>query len=157
LRAYLSLGSNIGGRRGWLKEAVASLDGVVAVSPVYETDPVGGPSGQHRYLNIVVALDTDLTPRELLGVCHRLESAANRVRGERWGPRTLDVDILWHDAGPVDEPDLQIPHPRMFERRFVMYPLADVLAGLGEAAGSPLLPDNWEDHAEGRVDQLGPL
>jgi 2-amino-4-hydroxy-6-hydroxymethyldihydropteridine diphosphokinase len=157
LRAYLSLGSNIGGRRGWLKEAVASLDGVVAVSPVYETEPVGGPSGQHRYLNIVVALETDLTPRELLGVCHRLESAANRVRGERWGPRTLDVDIIWHDAGPVDEPDLQIPHPRMFERRFVMRPLADVLAGLGEARGNPLLPDDWEDHAEGRVDQLGPL
>jgi 2-amino-4-hydroxy-6-hydroxymethyldihydropteridine diphosphokinase len=157
LRAYLSLGSNLGGRRGWLRDAVASLDGVVAVSPVYETDPVGGPGGQHRYLNVVVALDTDLTPRELLGVCHRLESAANRVRGERWGPRTLDVDIVWHDAGPVDEPDLQIPHPRMLERRFVMCPLADVLSALGEDHDNPLLPDNWEDHAEGRVDQLGPL
>jgi 2-amino-4-hydroxy-6-hydroxymethyldihydropteridine diphosphokinase len=157
LKAYLSLGSNIGGRRHWLREAVASLDGVIAVSPVYETDPVGGPGGQGRYLNIVVELDTDLSPRQLLGVCHRLESAANRVRGERWGPRTLDVDIVWHEAGPVDEPDLQIPHPRMFERRFVMQPLADLLAASGQAGGSPLLPDGWQDRAEGRVDQLGPL
>jgi 2-amino-4-hydroxy-6-hydroxymethyldihydropteridine diphosphokinase len=157
LKAYLSLGSNIGGRRHWLRDAVASLDGVTAVSPVYETDPVGGPGGQGRYLNIVVELETDLTPRQLLGVCHRLESAANRVRGERWGPRTLDVDIVWHEAGPVDEPDLQIPHPRMLERRFVMQPLADLLGAAGEADGNPLLPEGWQDHAEGRVDQLGPL
>jgi 2-amino-4-hydroxy-6-hydroxymethyldihydropteridine diphosphokinase len=157
LRAYLSLGSNIGGRRTWLREAVSSLDGVRAVSPVYETDPVGGPPGQQRYLNIVVELDTSLTPRQLLGVCHRLEAAANRVRGERWGPRTLDVDILWHESGPVDEPDLQIPHPRMFERRFVMAPLADLLVASGQNEGNPLLPDDWEDHAEGRVDQVDPL
>jgi 2-amino-4-hydroxy-6-hydroxymethyldihydropteridine diphosphokinase len=157
LRAYLSLGSNIGDRRSWLREAVSSLDGVQAVSPVYETDPVGGPPSQQRYLNIVVELDTTLTPRQLLGVCHRLESAANRVRDERWGPRTLDVDIVWHDAGPVDEPDLQIPHPRMFERRFVMVPLADLLAGAPDDLRQRLLPEAWEDHAEGRVDQAGSL
>ena len=157
MKAYLSLGSNIGDRRSWLREAVSSLDGVQAVSPVYETDPVGGPPGQQRYLNIVVELDTALTPRQLLGVCHRLESAANRVRDERWGPRTLDVDILWHDAGPIDEPDLQIPHPRMFERRFVMAPLADLLTGSADDLRRRLLPEAWEDHAEGRVDQVGSL
>jgi 2-amino-4-hydroxy-6-hydroxymethyldihydropteridine diphosphokinase len=131
-----------------LREAVSSLD-VVAVSPVYETEPVGGPPGQQKYLNIVVQLDTELTPRELLGVCHRLEAAADRVRGERWGPRTLDVDILWHDSGPVDEPDLIIPHPRMYERRFVMAPLADI--------APDMVPPDWSEHAEGRVEQVGVL
>ena len=105
-----------------LREAVGSLTGVVAVSPVYQTDPVGGPAGQGPFLNLVVELDTDLSARELLGVCHRLESAADRVRTERWGPRTLDVDIVWIDGVTVDEPDLQVPHPRMRERRFVLAP-----------------------------------
>ncbi len=149
MRALLSLGSNIGDRRSLLREAVASVQPVMIVSPVYETEPLGGPPNQQRYLNIVIEIDTDLTPRELLGVCHRLEAAADRVRGQRWGPRTLDVDIIWHESGPVDEPDLVLPHPRMFERRFVMAPLADIAPDLA--------PDGWEDHAEGRVDQLGPL
>ena len=115
VRAFLGLGSNLGDREAYLREAVESLTGVVAVSSVYETDPVGGPGGQGAYLNLVVELDTDLSARALLGVCHRLESAANRVRQERWGPRTLDVDILWTDqapdrrARPADPPP---PHAR---------------------------------------------
>jgi len=149
VRAFLGLGSNLGDREAFLREAVGSLSGVVAVSPVYETDPVGGPGGQGAYLNIVVEIDTDLTPRALLGVCHRLESAAGRVREERWGPRTLDVDILWHESGPVIEPDLEVPHPRMTERRFVMEPFADLAPDL-------VAPD-WADRAEGRVRRLGPL
>ena len=85
--AYLSLGSNLGDRRYHLAEAVSTLgDSVRAVSPVYETEPVGGPA-QEAFLNIVVELETDLEPRELLSVCHRLESGAGRVRQERWGPR----------------------------------------------------------------------
>src|SRR5438067_2195440 len=126
MRALLGMGSNLGDRRAHLRDAVQSLGtSVVAVSPVYETEPVGGPP-QDNYLNLVVELDTDLSPRQLLGVCHRLETAAGRVRGERWGPRTLDVDILLFDGCTVDEPDLAIPHPRMHQRRFVMAPLADV-------------------------------
>jgi len=82
-------------------------------------------------------------------VCHRLESAAGRVRSERWGPRTLDVDILWTSTGPVAEDDLVIPHPRMYERRFVMAPLADL--------APDLVPDDWNDRAEGRVRKIGPL
>jgi 2-amino-4-hydroxy-6-hydroxymethyldihydropteridine diphosphokinase len=148
MRAYLSLGSNLGDRRAHLRSAVDSLEGVVGVSDVYETAPVGGPP-QDDYLNLVVAIDTDLTPRELLAVCHRLESSAGRVRSERWGPRPLDVDIVWTDGPPVDEPDLQVPHPRMHERRFVLAPL-------GELAPD-LLPDGWERHAEGEVARLGPL
>jgi 2-amino-4-hydroxy-6-hydroxymethyldihydropteridine diphosphokinase len=149
MRAFLGLGSNLGDRRATLREAVSSLSGVVAVSPVYETDPVGGPAGQGSYLNLVVEIDTELTARQLLGVCHRLESAANRVRTERWGPRTLDVDILWMASGPVDEPDLQVPHPRMEERRFVMAPLADI--------APDLVADDWTERAEGHVTRVDPL
>ncbi len=149
MRAFLGLGSNLGDRRQLLRDAVESLQGVVAVSDVYETEPVGGPGGQGAYLNLVVELDTDLSPRELLGVCHRLEAAADRTREERWGPRTLDVDVLWHAAGPVDEPDLEVPHPRMWTRRFVMAPLADLAPDLA--------PDGWNERAEGTVVRLGPL
>ena len=148
-RAFLSLGSNVGDRRHFLEEAVASLGGSVkAVSPVYETDPVGGPD-QERFLNIVVELDTRLDPRELLAVCHRLESAAGRVRVEHWGPRTLDVDIVWVDGVQLDEPDLQVPHPRMNQRRFVLAPLADL--------APELVPPGLLDEAEGSVDVVEPL
>jgi 2-amino-4-hydroxy-6-hydroxymethyldihydropteridine diphosphokinase len=149
VRAFLGLGSNLGDRRRYLQEAVESLSGVVAVSPVYETDPVGGPPGQGPYLNVVVELETDLGPRELLGVCRRLEAAAGRVRDRRWGPRTLDVDVLWVDGETVDEPDLQVPHPRMWQRRFVVAPLAEV--------APDLVPDGAVDRAEGSVRRVGPL
>lgn len=149
MRAFLGLGSNLGERETLLRQAVASLHGVARVSPLYETDPVGGPAGQGPYLNLVVELDTDLSPRDLLGVCHRLEAAADRVRAERWGPRTLDVDVLWHEGGPVDEPDLVVPHPRMWSRRFVMAPFADL--------APDLVPENWSDHAEGAVHVVGTL
>ena len=125
-RVFLGLGSNVGDRWRFLREAVASLPDVVAVSPVYETDPVGGPSGQGPYLNCVVELSTSLPPRQLLGICHRLETAADRVRHERWGPRTLDIDILVVDGVTMADPDLEIPHPRMRERRFVLEPLRDL-------------------------------
>ena len=126
MRAFVALGSNMGDRWRYLREAVHSLPDVVAVSKVYETDPVGGSGKQDSYLNAVVELDTELTPRQLLGIAHRLESAAGRVRLERWGPRTLDVDILLVGDLTVHEPDLQIPHPRMWERRFVLQPLRDL-------------------------------
>ena len=135
-RAFLGLGSNLGDRVQYLREAVETLRAVDlrAVSPVYETEPVGGPGGQGSYLNLVVQLETERSPHELLGVCHRLESAAGRVRDERWGPRTLDVDVLWIDGVTVDDPDLQVPHPRMWERRFVLAPLRDLAPDLVDAA-----------------------
>jgi 2-amino-4-hydroxy-6-hydroxymethyldihydropteridine diphosphokinase len=134
-RAYLGIGSNLGDRLAHLQGALdglAATDGVtvVAVSGVYATDPVGGPE-QGEYLNAVVAVDTDLTAREMLGVAQRLEAEADRVRGERWGPRTLDVDVLLLGDEEVHEPDLEIPHPRMRERGFVMVPLAELDAELG--------------------------
>lgn len=149
MRAFLSLGSNLGDRVALLRDAISSLEGVVAVSPVYETAPVGGPPGQGPFLNLVVELDTDLDPRTLLGVCHRLESAADRVRTTRWGPRTLDVDLLWMEGLEVHEPDLEVPHPRMWARRFVVAPLADIAPDL---AG----PDAV-DRSDGHVRRLGDL
>ena len=148
-RAFLGLGSNLGDRRRYLRHAVEALgDQVRAVSDCYETDPVGGPD-QDAFLNIVVELDTPFTPRELLGVCHRLESGAERVRIERWGPRTLDVDIIWIDGVTLDDPDLTIPHPRWQQRRFVLAPLAEL--------APELVPADLLDNAEGQVDRLGPL
>lgn len=130
MRAFLALGSNLGDREQLLREAVASIPDFVAVSPVYETDPVGGPGGQGAFLNAVVELETECSPRELLELCQRLEADAQRVRKERWGPRTLDVDVLLVGELTVDEPDLEVPHPRMWERRFVLAPLADLAPDL---------------------------
>lgn len=121
-RAFLGLGSNIGDRRRHLQLAVALLPDVVAVSPVYESQPVGGPEGQGPYLNAVVELATERTPRQLLELARTLEDRAGRVRTERDGPRTLDVDVLLVGDETVDEPDLVVPHPRMWRRRFVLAP-----------------------------------
>jgi 2-amino-4-hydroxy-6-hydroxymethyldihydropteridine diphosphokinase len=141
-RALLALGSNRGDRPAHLRVAVASLPDLVEVSPVYETEPIGGPDDQRPYLNLVVRLETQRSARELLELCHALEAAAKRVREVRWGPRTLDVDVLWVDGETVDEPDLVVPHPRMFERAFVLAPLSHVapdLAPLGWDAQFPAL------------------
>ncbi|MGH9055370.1 MAG: 2-amino-4-hydroxy-6-hydroxymethyldihydropteridine diphosphokinase [Acidimicrobiales bacterium] len=126
MRAFLALGSNLGDRRGYLAAAAASLPDVVAVSPLYETDPVGGPPGQGAYLNCVVELRTANTARELLAAAQAAEAAASRERVERWGPRTLDVDVLLVGDERIDEADLVVPHPRMWERGFVLVPLADL-------------------------------
>ncbi len=109
------------------------------MSPVYETEPVGGPA-QPDYLNAVVVLDTDLDARALLGVAKELERAAGRAEGgERWGPRPLDVDVLMVGHERVAEADLVVPHPRMHQRAFVLAPLADVAPDVvvAPAAGWP--------------------
>ena len=147
-RAFLGMGSNLGDRWEHLRAAVASLDEVVAVSEVFETAPIGGPD-QGAFLNLVVELDTNRTPHELLAVSHRLESAAGRVRQERWGPRTLDVDVLWVEGVTVAEPDLIVPHPRMFERRFVIEPLAQL--------APELCPEDWRRTLDGQVTPVGRL
>ncbi len=129
MKAYLGLGSNLGDSREIIRAAVADIPDVAAVSPVYETDPIGGPPGQQPYLNLVVELHTDMTPRELLELATRLEHDAGRTRAERHGPRTLDIDVLLVGDLHVDEEDLVVPHPRMWQRRFVLAPLADLAAG----------------------------
>ncbi len=128
-RAFIGLGSNLGDRWALLRDAVERLGApgdLVGVSPVYETEPIGGPAGQGPYLNVVAELATGDTPRQLLGRCRALEEAAGRVRTAHWGPRTLDADVLWVEGCTVDEEDLTVPHPRLWERRFVVQPLADL-------------------------------
>lgn len=146
-RAFLALGSNLGDRRAHLQRAVAVIPGLVGVSDLYETDPIGGVE-QDAFLNIVVELDTTSTPRELLELCQELEAAAERVRTIRWGPRTLDVDVLWVDGQHVHEPDLIVPHPRMRDRAFVMVPLGDL---------APDLVADWADPGDGGVRNVGRL
>jgi 2-amino-4-hydroxy-6-hydroxymethyldihydropteridine diphosphokinase len=144
-RAFLGLGSNLGDRRALLRQAVATLSAggdVVAVSPVYETEPVGGPAGQDAYLNVVVELWTADEPHRLLERCQALEQAAQRVRTVRFGPRTLDADVLLVGDESVEHDDLVVPHPRMWVRRFVLAPLADLApemvtpAQLADAGGN---------------------
>jgi 2-amino-4-hydroxy-6-hydroxymethyldihydropteridine diphosphokinase len=149
-RAYLGLGSNLGDRAAHLQLAVDELGAteridVVAVSRVYETAPVGGPE-QDDYLNAVVAIETDLAARELLAVAQRIEAVADRVRTVRWGPRTLDVDVLLVGDEQVDEPDLAVPHPRLSERGFVLAPLRDVAPDLVTEPA-----DGWEGVRETEV------
>ena len=132
-RAFLGLGSNLGDRYAALRRAVGQLQArgdVVAVSPLYRTEPVGGPVDQGPFLNIVVELATADSPRQLLDRCQALEKAAHRVRTVRFGPRTLDADVLLVGDLVVDEHDLVVPHPRMWERRFVLQPLADLAPDL---------------------------
>lgn len=126
-RVALGLGANLGDRVAALQGAVdllaPLLDGA-AVSSVYETAPVGGPDDQPDYANAVLVGDTDLDPRALLAAAHGAEQAWHRTREVRWGPRTLDVDVLAYGDLQLHEPDLEIPHPRAHERGFVLVPWA---------------------------------
>ena len=124
--AIVALGSSLGDREGYLRSAVTSLSNVQAMSQVFETDPVGGPDEQGRYLNMVVAVRTTLDPYAFLRRCRQIEAEALRQRVVHWGPRTLDVDVLFYDDVRIDDPHLTIPHPRYAERRFVLAPLAEV-------------------------------
>ena len=157
IRAFLGLGSNIGDRLDQLRRAVGGLDdattAVVAVSSVYETEPVGGVD-QDAFHNIVVEVRTELGPDELLHRCHDLEHEAHRVREIRWGPRTLDVDVLLYGDQQIDTPDLTVPHPRMTERNFVMVPLLELDPSLLD---HPLLNAYDPGLAIGEVRAIGPL
>jgi 2-amino-4-hydroxy-6-hydroxymethyldihydropteridine diphosphokinase len=142
-RVVIALGSNLGDRLDYLQ---SGLDGLfdtprlvfLAVSPVYETTPVGGPE-QPDYLNAVAIGGTTLPARAVLERCHSLEDAFGRVRGERWGPRTLDLDLIVYGDEVSDSPGLTLPHPRAHERAFVLAPWHDAdpdaeLPGQGKVA-----------------------
>jgi 2-amino-4-hydroxy-6-hydroxymethyldihydropteridine diphosphokinase len=138
--AYLALGSNLGDRVAHIRSGTAALAAhpaveLLAVSRLYETPP-WGPVPQGPYLNACAAIGTTLAPRALLDLCLAIERRAGRERTLRWGPRTLDLDILLYGDAAVDEPDLRIPHPRMMERAFVLVPLADLAADLVVAGTS---------------------
>ena len=124
--AFIALGSNLGDREAYLRLGVAGLGNVIALSDVYETDPVGGPDDQGPFLNMVVEVETSLDPSALLRRCQRIEAEAMRQRTVHWGPRTLDVDIVLYDGVAMTSDDLTIPHPRFAERPFVLAPLSDI-------------------------------
>ncbi len=130
-RAFVGIGANLGDREQTIRRAIALLGfapgvEVVATSRLRETEP-WGPIAQPRYLNGAVELLTDLDPRQLLETLLGIEAELGRVRdGERWGPRTIDLDLLLLDGIVVDEPGLQLPHPRLHERSFVLEPLCDL-------------------------------
>lgn len=152
-RAFLGLGTNLGDRRAFLREAVDAVPDLTTVSSVYETEPVGGPE-QGAFLNIVVELHTALEPYELLEVCRSLERAAGRERRVRWGPRTLDVDVLWIDGVTMSDDELTVPHPRMYQRNFVVVPLLEIAPDLD---GEVITLGYDETEAFGAVSSLGEL
>ena len=133
--AYIGLGSNQGDRAGYIQSAVAALQekgaSVIKKSTIIETDPVGGPP-QNIFLNAVIKVSTELSPLELFSLCQSIEKELGRVRDVVNGPRTIDLDILLYDRLVIDTPQLQIPHPRMFERAFVLEPLREIEPGLLE-------------------------
>jgi 2-amino-4-hydroxy-6-hydroxymethyldihydropteridine diphosphokinase len=144
-RAYLGLGSNLGDRLALLHQAIESLDwgdvSVVERSRVYETTPVGGPAGQPDFFNQVIGVETALDAHGLWERCSAVEASLGRARDHevRWGPRPIDIDVLTFGDAVVDEPDLEIPHPRIAERAFVLVPLAEIapdllVPGVGTAA-----------------------
>ena len=130
MRAYVGLGSNLGDRAAHLLLGLSALSRLpetrlLRLSPVYETDPVGPP--QPPYLNMVAELETELSPKGLLAEMLRVEKALGRERRERWGPRTLDLDLLLYGDLVLEEAGLSVPHPRLHERAFVLVPLLDLL------------------------------
>lgn len=143
--AYVGLGANIGPREVTLLRAVdllaeANEVEVLAVSQLRETDPLGMVD-QPRFLNGAARIDTSLSPRALLELLLRIEQSLGRVRAERWGPRTVDLDLLVYGDVNVDEPGLRVPHPRLHERRFALEPLAEldpelVVPGLGSVSAA---------------------
>jgi len=156
IRAALGLGANLGDARAALRRAVAALDAhpeveVRAVSGLWRTAPIGGPE-QPAYLNAVVIVDSALAPDALLALAHELEAAAGRQRDVRWGPRTLDVDVIdvlgWRSPGPA----LQVPHPRAHERAFVLAPLSEVEPGwVLQPEGLPArTAARWLEHTAGQ-------
>lgn len=135
VRALIAIGSNLGDRLENVRAGLAGLTGavgvdVIAVSPLYETSPVGGPDNQGAFLNAALLVDTTIDAADLLALLHRIEASRERERTVRWGPRTLDLDLLVHGDLVSDDPALEVPHPRQHERRFVLVPVCDIAPDL---------------------------
>lgn len=130
MKAFIGLGSNLGDREQHLRQALEQIEQlpestIVRASSLYDTEPVGAP-GQPHFLNAVVWIETRMPPRQLLWNLLRIEKRLGRVRTQRWGPRTIDLDLLMVGDMVIDEPELTLPHPRMTERSFVMVPLVEL-------------------------------
>jgi 2-amino-4-hydroxy-6-hydroxymethyldihydropteridine diphosphokinase len=130
VKAYIGLGSNLGEREALIRQALEALDAlpetsVVKVSSLYDTEPVGEVD-QPNFLNAVAQIDTELTARQVLWNLQLIEKRLGRVRSQRWGPRTIDLDLLLYGSVVVDEPDLKVPHPELTRRSFVLVPLVEL-------------------------------
>lgn len=150
MKAYLSLGSNIGNRAEHFTAVleILAMGESYRLSQVYETEPQGGVP-QDNYWNLVMEIETAASPHELLARAHAAEQERDRTRSVRWGPRTLDVDVLLLESMTCDDPDLTIPHPRMWERRFVLAPLREL--------APELVADEVFESSRGQVVVLGTL
>lgn len=140
VKAAIGLGSNLGDRARHIATAVGALSELGSlnrVSSLYETAAIGGPK-QGDYLNAVVVIDTEMPVRALLERCLQIERESGRERRERWGPRTLDLDILFYGNERINDAELAVPHPRMTERRFVLEPLLEVWPDAALPDGTPL-------------------
>lgn len=158
--AYIGVGSNVGDRKNFCRRAVAALADhraidVAAVSSLYETAPLGGPP-QRSFINLVVCVDTGLDARSLLSVCQGIEQRLGREPSDmRWGPRVVDLDILLYDEEKISDPDLEIPHPLITQRRFVLVPLVEISADVADPWGSRYA--DFLDVAEGDVELVEPF
>ena len=149
--AFIWVGSNVGSRADFCRRAVEALETVsgitlARVSSLYETSPVGGPP-QRSYVNLVAKIETDLTPSDLLAACQNIERRIGREPSDiRWGPRVVDLDILIFGDEKIVEPDLEIPHPHIRQRRFVLVPLLEI---------EPGVLDPWGDDYASSLDDSG--
>jgi 2-amino-4-hydroxy-6-hydroxymethyldihydropteridine diphosphokinase len=155
--SFVGVGSNVGERERFCRRAIAELDAaegikVTQISSLYETSPVGGPP-QRSFVNAVAKIETEMSPRELLETCKAIEASLGREpAGIRWGPRVADLDILTYGDSKVNEPDLEIPHPRIVDRRFVLVPLLEIEREATDPWGKRY--SDWLDQAEGEVELL---
>lgn len=157
--SYIGIGSNVGDRLGFCERAIEMLraaPGITleATSSFYETSPIGGPP-QRSYVNCAVRVTTTLEPHALLDACKEIERSLGREPSDiRWGPRVVDLDLLTYGEEKIVEPDLELPHPRMTERRFVLVPLLEIDPAAADPWGKPY--SDWLEQAEGEVEQLEP-
>lgn len=153
---YLSLGSNIGDSRAYLQQGIQAILAIHdveqhAISSLYRT-AAWGKTDQPDFYNCVLAIKTHLTPHTILSECQRIEQACHRTRTQHWGPRTLDIDIIWINDLALITPDLIVPHPYLFQRAFVLIPLAEIdprfhcaINRLTEADVKSIIRQNWSN------------
>lgn len=157
--AYIGMGSNVGDRQSFCRRAVGLLQAaegveIDAASDLYETSPIGPP--QRSYVNMVVRIRTDLNAHGLLDICKSIEAQLGREPAEiKWGPRVIDLDILLFGDEKISEPDLEVPHPRMTERLFVLVPLLQIDPEASDPWGTPL--NTYAEDAIGEVELLEPF
>ena len=158
--AYIGIGSNVGERSSFCRRAVSALDDtpeirVTAASGLYETEPVGGPP-QRSFINLVARIETSLGPRTLLGVCKEIERTLGREPSDiRWGPRVIDLDVLTFGDEKINDEDLEIPHPRMLQRKFVLVPLLEIEPDASDPWG--VRYSDWIEEAQGQVRLVEPF